>query len=256
MKWTATRQEEVLERGLSKHLHRVRVAHLVREIEREVAHAGPFLRLLDVGCGDGVITKRLRAHFAHASITGLDADDVRLARARIQCPGAAFEPGDVTALPYHDASFDVVLCHHVVEHVENDEAVLRECRRVLRPGGLLLLGIPQEDGAIGRWLRRLHRRLYAEGEHVHFYTIRSMTDALERHGFTGTRVAKFGFLAPQYHLHVLLTWLRPTFALGHWVTQHVDATADSLIFSARSGTAVSALEPLSAVRTGRDSAHQ
>ena len=251
MKWTATRQEDVLERGLSKHLHRVRVAHILREIGREAAGAGPFLRILDVGCGDGVITKRLRARFAHASLTGLDADAVRLARARLQCPGVAFEPGDVTALPYNDASFDVVLCHHVVEHVEDDQAVLRECRRVLRPGGLLLLGIPQEDGAIGRWLRRLHRRLYAEGEHVHFYTIRSMTELLERHGFTGIRVAKFGFLAPQYHLHIFLTWLRPTFALGHWISQRVDATADSLIFSARGGAAVPSLEPLSAARMGR-----
>ncbi len=251
MRWTAIDQEDVLERGLSKQLHRVRVAHLLKEIGREIAQAGPFLRILDVGCGDGVITKRLRQQFAHASLTGIDADEVRLARARTQCPGAAFESGDVTALPYPDEAFDVVLCHHVVEHVEDDQAVLRECRRVLRPGGLLLLGIPQEDGAIGRWLRRLHRRLYAEGEHVHFYTIRSMTELLGRYGFTGIRVAKFGFLVPQYHLHILLTWMAPTFALGHWISQRVDATADSLIFSARSGRAISAPEPLAAVRTGQ-----
>ena len=164
----------------------------------------------------------------------------------------AFERDDVTALRCGSAMFDIVVCHHVIEHVANDEAVLRECHRVLSPGGLLLLGIPQEGGAIGRWLRRLHRRLYAEGEHVHFYTIRSMTELLERHGFTGIRVAKFGFLAPQYHLHIILTWLRPTFALGHWISQRMDATADSLIFSARGGTAVSAPEPLSSVRTGRE----
>ena len=252
MKWTATRQDDVLERGLSKHLHRARVAHLIGEIGRESARTGPFLRVLDVGCGDGVIARRLRQQFPHASLTGLDADEVRLARARSHCPGVAFEAGNVTAMPYSNAAFDIVLCHHVVEHVDDDDAVLRECRRVLRPGGLLLLGIPQEDGAIGRWLRRLHRRLYAEGEHVHFYTIRSMTEALERYGFTGTRVAKFGFLAPQYHLHILLTWLWPTFMLGHWVSQRVDATADSLIFSARNGAETVAPAALAAAQTGRD----
>ena len=233
MRWSETAQFDVLERGLSKRLHRVRVAHLIGQVTEETQRVGPTLRLLDVGCGDGVITRRLRERFPHASITGVDADEVRLARARELCPGAAFEPGDVTALRFGAASFDVVVCHHVIEHVADDEAVLRECARVLAPGGLLLLGIPQEDGAIGRWLRWLHRKMYREGEHVHFYTLASVTRALQAHGFGDIQCAKFGFLFPQYHLHILLTWLPVTFVLGHWISQWVDATADSLIFVAR-----------------------
>ena len=46
-------------------------------------------------------------------------------------------------------------------------------------------------------------------------------------------VTKFGFLFPQYHLHLALTWFPPTFALGHLMSQRLDAVADSLIFAAR-----------------------
>ena len=62
-------------------------------------------------------------------------------------------------------------------------------------------------------------------------------------------MAKFGFLAPQYHLHILLTWMAPTFALGHWISQRVNATADSLIFSARNGVPVPAQAGLAVART-------
>ena len=78
MRWTDKQQCDVLERGLSKRLHRVRVAHLVERVVEETRRAGPTVRILDVGCGDGVITKRLREYFPHASITGVDADYVRL----------------------------------------------------------------------------------------------------------------------------------------------------------------------------------
>lgn len=121
----------------------------------------------------------------------------------------------------------------MVEHVSDDVAVLEECRRALSRGGLLILGIPHEGGVIGRSLRRLHRRMYAEGEHVNFYSIERMRALLRSVGFVDIRLAKFGFLFPQYHMHVALTWCPWTFRLGHWWTQRCDTTADSLIFVAR-----------------------
>jgi hypothetical protein len=69
----------------------------------------------------------------------------------------------------------------------------------------------------------------------------SMEQALRARGFSDVRCAKFGFLFPQYHLHILLTWLPATFAVGHWISQHVDATADSLIFTVRKPDAMGAV---------------
>lgn len=57
-------------------------------------------------------------------------------------PGAADEVMDITAIPRPDASFDLVLCNHVLEHVPDDGAAMRELRRVLAPGSRLIMQHP------------------------------------------------------------------------------------------------------------------
>jgi SAM-dependent methyltransferase len=232
-KWSAKRHRDVLERGICRHLHGVRVAYILERIAAIKRDSARPLTILDAGCGDGVITRRIRDAFPDDVIEAMDADPLRLARARLECPTIVFRAGDVTALPYASAAFDVVVSHHVVEHVASDGALLRECYRVLAPSGWLILGLPHEGGAMGRLLRTLHRRLYAEGEHVNFYTIADMRTLLRRARFRVEDCAKFGFLFPQYYVHLLLLSNRLTFALGHRISQRVDATADSLIFVAR-----------------------
>lgn len=232
MKWTATRHHDVLEAGICRHLHRVRVAHIVERLATAARRPDAPLAILDIGCGDGVITRRLRECFPEATIEAIDVDPVRLDRARAYCAGVTFRQGDVRSLPYEERTFDAVVCHHVLEHVGDDARALKECWRVLVPGGLLILGVPHEGGAVGRMLRRMHRRLYAQGEHVNFYTIPAVFGLLAEHGFTQIQCAKFGFLFPQYWVHLLLLGNPVTFRVGHWISQCVGATADSLIFSA------------------------
>lgn len=243
MKWTEKRQYDTLEVGLCRHLHRMRVEGIIKAIHAAKRAAKHPLQVLDVGCGDAVITKRLRDAFPHEAIEGVDLDEVRLARARAYCPGVTFRIGDVAALPYESGRFDLVLCHHVVEHVPEAARVVAECHRVLVPGGTLILGIPHEGGLIGRILRRMHRRLYEEGEHINFYTIPEMVERIRRQGFTDVTYAKFGFLFPNYYVHMALASFRPTFLLGHWISQRLDITADSLIFVGRKGLPASAGVP-------------
>ena len=233
MRWTHIAQYRHLEKGFWKHLHNARVAWIVNRIARERDRRSGSLRMLDVGCGDGIVTKRLRAAFPDAAVWAVDLDSVRLVRAKAYCADVAFCHGDVARLPFVTGSFEVVLCHHVVEHVPDDIGVLVECRRVLVPGGLLIVGIPQEGAWPGRIVRTLHQRLYARGEHVNFYTLANMRERLRDAGFSDIEHAKFGFLFPHYYVHVLLVWNRFTFALGHWISRWFDATADSLIFAGR-----------------------
>jgi SAM-dependent methyltransferase len=61
-------------------------------------------------------------------------------------PGAADVAADVTALPFEDGAFDVVLCSHVLEHVEDDVAAIRELARVTRPGGTAIVLVPIDHG--------------------------------------------------------------------------------------------------------------
>lgn len=232
MKWTAKKQYDVLETGICRNLHRVRVIHIINKIVAMKFKTKRPLRILDIGCGDGVITKCIKKQFPEEQIEAIDMDKIRLDRARIYCSGVTFQQGDIRFLPFRDCVFEIVLCHHVIEHIVGDTKVLDECQRVLVSGGLLILGIPHEGGGIGRILRLLHPKLYAESEHINFYSIGDMSRLLSKSGFINIEYAKFGFLFPHYYIHLLLLWNPITFKLGHIISQYVDFTADSVIFLA------------------------
>jgi ubiquinone/menaquinone biosynthesis C-methylase UbiE len=102
----------------------------------------PGMRLLDVGCGPGSITRGLAERVAPGETVGLDLSRETLAAARDDAAARGlgnlrYEEGSVYALPFADASFDVVYAHQVLQHLREPAAALREMLRVLRPGGLV-----------------------------------------------------------------------------------------------------------------------
>ena len=103
----------------------------------------------------------------------------------------AMEHVDITALPYADGSFDSILCSHVLEHVPDDLAAMRELRRVLRPGGSAIVLVPLdqrlqhtlEDPGIDDPAER--ERVFWDPHHVRLYG-RDFVARLERAGFEVT----------------------------------------------------------------------
>lgn len=97
-------------------------------------------RVLDVGCGTGVLTRRVARWSNVGSVVGVDVAPSLLDRARALCaalPNVAFEEGDATALPFADASFDVVVLDSTISHVPDAGRAVAEAARVLRPNGVL-----------------------------------------------------------------------------------------------------------------------
>jgi SAM-dependent methyltransferase len=115
-------------------------------------------RVLDAGCGGGGTALSLaeEADFA----VGLDLEarfrdsGTRLAREK-QVGRVAFVQGDGARLPFPDGIFDVVFSHSVIEHVSSAPDYLRECHRVLRPGGVLYLSTAPYLSLAGAHLPRL-----------------------------------------------------------------------------------------------------
>lgn len=102
-------------------------------------HADP-VRVLDVGCGNGRYTGRLREAFPAAEVIGVDLAEGILA--------SVPEPtvvADVADLPFEDGSADVVLAMHMLYHVPDIGAALDELRRVLAPGGVLFVSTLASD---------------------------------------------------------------------------------------------------------------
>ncbi len=103
-------------------------------------HLPEGARILDLGCGTGEISLRLAELFPTAQVTGVDLEEAHLRRARERCAALGervrFQAGDALALPFPFASFDLVVCRHVLQAVPSAQRVVAEIRRVLEAGGV------------------------------------------------------------------------------------------------------------------------
>jgi 2-polyprenyl-3-methyl-5-hydroxy-6-metoxy-1,4-benzoquinol methylase len=131
---------------LHGHHESVLRSHSWRTVENSagylLAHLSAGQIVLDIGCGPGTITVDLAARVAPGEVTGVDASDEVLQSARENAAArglsnVSFAPADAHALAYPDGGFDVVHAHQVLQHVADPVQVLREMRRVCRPGGIV-----------------------------------------------------------------------------------------------------------------------
>ena len=101
-------------------------------------------RVLDAGCGSGYGSAMLAQEARE--VIAIDRSDAALELTRAAVPSSVIcEVGDVTELRFEDDSFDVVVCFEVIEHVEQQDRVLDEFARVLRPGGRLIVSSPNRS---------------------------------------------------------------------------------------------------------------
>jgi demethylmenaquinone methyltransferase/2-methoxy-6-polyprenyl-1,4-benzoquinol methylase len=135
-------------------MNRLMTAGLDRRWRRETAAAvvHPGDRVLDVACGTGDLA--LAAAAAGGRVTGIDFSTRMLERARRKSSAVEWLEADALALPFDDASFDVVTSGFGVRNLADLEAGLLELRRVLRPGGRIgVLEITQPQGALRPFFR-------------------------------------------------------------------------------------------------------
>jgi demethylmenaquinone methyltransferase/2-methoxy-6-polyprenyl-1,4-benzoquinol methylase len=135
-------------------MNRLMTAGLDRRWRRETAAAAvrPGDRVLDVACGTGDLA--IAAAAAGGRVTGVDFSTRMLERARRKSSAVEWLEADALALPFDDASFDVVTSGFGVRNFADLEAGLRELRRVLRRGGHIgVLEITQPQGALRPFFR-------------------------------------------------------------------------------------------------------
>jgi SAM-dependent methyltransferase len=158
-----------------------------------LAEARPGERVLYLGCGAGRFVAALRD--AGADPVGVEVAEAALERARRVAPGADLrlvEPDG--SLPLEHGSIDLVWCSEVLEHVADTAHVLLEARRVLRPGGRLLVTVPYHGRlqAAAIALARFDAHYDPLGQHLRFYTRGSLARTLASAGFERVRVTAAG----------------------------------------------------------------
>jgi 2-polyprenyl-3-methyl-5-hydroxy-6-metoxy-1,4-benzoquinol methylase len=165
--------------GTANPVARRLVGRFDAELDALTAMARPD-SLLDVGCGEGVLTERWARTLTPARVVGVDVADLRGEWARR--PAASFAVADAEALPFADGEFDVVAAIELLEHVRDPGRALAELARVARSH--LLVSAPREplwrtlNVARGAYLRDLGNT----PGHRHHWSRRSFLELLERHG--------------------------------------------------------------------------
>ena len=219
----------VYDERAQEYVYRGRHARPSRKQRGVIAHLPVFdgLRFLEVGCGDGPYlawasrTHRrphdtrppgamLRQSGSPFAVVGIDISPRILheARQRVWHGGqpeiAYLAAADAVALPFPDAWFDVLLASQVIEHVPDDARALREMRRVLRPGGTLVISTDHRDNRVSRALaaptlavRRLLGRAVYRPPFLHrSYGRAEFVNKLRKAGFTVLEVCTYRFSWP------------------------------------------------------------
>ncbi|HKQ19847.1 MAG TPA: class I SAM-dependent methyltransferase, partial [Candidatus Eisenbacteria bacterium] len=141
--------------------------------------AGRAPRVLDVGCGSGLFLAALAKRGFECHGTEFSDETARRARA---IRGLSIHAGPIDSATYAPGSFDLISVWHVLEHLDQPDELLRHCARWLRPGGALMLAVPNIDSWQGRLFRGAWFHLDPPRHFFHFGPS-SLGSALSNAGF-------------------------------------------------------------------------
>lgn len=179
-----------VEENADSEFQRRRFGATISLLEAALAGGPPRPRLLDVGCGEGHITAEIQARFPAAEISALDYSLSAVERAKDKYPRIDFAVADACAPPYAPDYFDAAVCNNLFEHLPNPLQLLAGLRRVLKPGGSLIISTPSRyrfDNLVRVLMGKPVRLMSAQ--HVTEYSVGQITEMLRFGGFAIERTA-------------------------------------------------------------------
>ncbi len=151
---------------------------------RALSHLPQDKIILEIGCGNGTGTKLIKKYFSPQEIKAIDLDPrmIHLAKKKWKDSSISFQVASATKLPYKNNQFDAVIEFGIIHHIPNWRDCLKELKRVVKPGGELIL----EDLSIDTWktflgkcykkvLDHPYKQMYTQQEFVEYLTTLGFT---------------------------------------------------------------------------------
>ncbi|MGD0028125.1 MAG: class I SAM-dependent methyltransferase [Candidatus Bathyarchaeia archaeon] len=161
--------------------------HSDHEISKTMDILRPYVSgcVLDVGCGDGFVTRAISKLPGVMEVHGVDISDTAIRVAKSKYPHIDFKVGQVANLPFERNYFDVVVAIELIEHIYDTEQMFREFSRVLKDAGHLIItttdfNLPKKVIiALFFW----NRYFYPTNPHIRFFSKKSLETMLIKFGF-------------------------------------------------------------------------
>ena len=163
---------------------------------------------LEIGCGTGFVISAISKQFPEAKLAGSEYLEEGLVYARQRLPDAEFTQMDARHIP-HDSELDAIGAFDVLEHIEEDEAVLQQIFKALKPGGTVFISVPQH-----RWLWSAVDEYAC---HVRRYGATELNEKVRKAGFEINRSTSF------------VSTLLPAMYLSRWMQRNdMDVKMDAM----------------------------
>ena len=144
---------------------------------RQMSSLPQHKRILEIGCGNGTGTKLIKKYFVPNEISAIDLDPrmISIAKRKIKDTTISFKVGSATKLPYRNNQFDAVIEFGIIHHIPNWRDCLKELKRVVKPGGELILEDLSTDTwetFLGKFYKKVldhpYKQMYAQQEFVEY----------------------------------------------------------------------------------------
>jgi len=196
--WYLSSQLKSYDEGPYKFHIQKRIKFLKKILKSHVEKNGKFQNLLDLGCGDGANLRWLNEF--GKNIWATDYNLLRLERTyeimnKLEI-NAKIYLSDIFSLPFKENSFDLVFFNHVIEHLKNDLGALQNIYKITKPGGLVILGTPNEGAIAWKFAYFIEPNVMKKSDHVNFYTADSIKKIAEKAGFKIMHTEHIGWGVP------------------------------------------------------------
>jgi SAM-dependent methyltransferase len=142
-------------------------------------HARDRGRLLDVGCGNGLFISRMQKLGWQTQGIDLDTTAAEFCRSK----GLNVSSGDLASQHFSENSFDVITINHVIEHIHDYTSLIKECKRILKPGGKLLVATPNGDSRLLKNKFGLDWFSLDPPRHLHIFNVDNLQKVITENGF-------------------------------------------------------------------------